>query len=94
MLDINNANANTTKVISLFTWLAYDIFLGGLFIYTWMVLQVETFATTLDTIEKFVLFLCTVSFGAYRIVILHLDAEKKRMENKKMKQEMLKDKRA
>ncbi len=88
MLSVNHGHANKTKVVDMFGWIAYDISYVGLTIYTWMVLQIHTFATTLDSVEKFLLFLCTIAFGGYRIYILHLDAEKKKLDNQQQKDEM------
>jgi hypothetical protein len=75
-------------MIKLYSWIAYDVFLSGLFVYNWFVLQAQAFTATLDVVEKSILFLCTVTFAGYRIVILHLDAEKKRLENRNMKHEL------
>ncbi len=88
MLDSYYDNANQkAKVIKLYSWLAYDVFLTGLLTYNWFVLQVS-FLTILDGVEKFILFLCTIAFGGYRIYILHLDAEKKKLDNQQQKDEM------
>ncbi len=89
MLNSYYDNANQkAKVVMLYGWLAYDVFLTGLIVYTTMVLQIHTFATTLDAVEKFILFLCTIAFAGYRIYILHLDAEKKKLDNQQQKDEM------
>ncbi len=87
MFSTHNDYANNTKVIRLYSWLAYDVFLTGLLTYNWFVLQVS-FLTVLDGVEKFILFLCTIAFGAYRIYILHLDAEKKKLDNQQQRDEM------
>ena len=84
----DNANhKKQAKVIRFYSWLAYDVFLAGLISYNWVVLQVS-FVTTLDAVEKFILFLCTIMFAGYRIYILHLDAEKKKLDNQQQKDEM------
>ena len=76
------------QVIKMYTWLAYDIGLTGLFVYNWMILQVQTFATAVDAAEKFILFLCTVTFAGYRIYIMHREAEKKTLENRQLRDEL------
>jgi len=71
-------------MIKLYAWLAYDVFLAGLLAYSWVVLQVQLIASAMDTIEKFILFLCTACFAVYRIYHLHLDGVRKKIEIKKM----------
>ena len=75
-------------MIRLYSWLAYDVFLTGLLTYSWVVLQVQAIATALDTVEKFILFLCTACFAVYRIYHLHLDGVRKNIEIKKMREEI------
>jgi hypothetical protein len=74
---IRNSN---NKVIKLYSWIAFDVGLCGLFTYNWIVLQISAFTTALDAIEKLVLTLCTTVFAIYRIYILHMDAERRRID--------------
>ena len=87
-MSYNHNASKHPQVIKLYSWLAYDIFLTGLFAYSWIVLQIQALATAFDVIEKFILFLCTVAFATYRIMILHYDAEKKKLENRALRHDL------
>ena len=77
----NNSKVSEIKVIM---WLFYDVTMLGVGGYT----LVNTFADNVNMVEKIVLFLASMIFFAYRIYILHLDAEKKRMDNREQKREI------
>lgn len=81
-------NTKKNDVIKFYSWICYDISLCGLMVYNFIVLQIQSFTATLDSIEKAILTLCTAIFGIYRIYILHLDAEKKKMENQERRDEI------
>lgn len=76
------------SVVKLYTWMAYDIWLCGLIIYNWVVMQIQAFANALDSVEKMILTLCTVVFAGYRIYILHLEAKKKKLETEEMEYDL------
>src|ERR1044072_2799904 len=77
---VHTKNNKNEKVIKLYTWIAYDLWLYGLITYNWLA-QIQSVITSIDIIEKAILTSCTVVFAAYRIYILHLDAKKKKLEN-------------
>jgi hypothetical protein len=64
------------------------VFLTGLITYNWILLKIETFATLLDSFEKFILFICTLAFAWYRIDNLRQDARSKRLDNEEREMEL------
>lgn len=82
MRDIyfHTTNYKNEEVIKLYSWIAYDVFLTGLITFNWVVLKIQTVATALDSVEKFILFICTLAFAWYRIDNLRIDNRNKRID--------------
>lgn len=81
--DIYNSSKEMSE-IKILGWLIYDITMLGMGGYAFA----NAFMTNVDAFEKILIFLASLTFFAYRIYILHLDAEKKRMDNNDRKEEI------
>lgn len=90
MLNYYTHNPNKTKqeLVKLYSWLAYDISALGMVVYTWLNIHMLSIDSFIESLEKFLLFLCTLTFLGYRIYILHLDAEKKKIENEDKREDL------
>lgn len=76
------------EMVKFYSMIALDVFLGGLIVYNWIVLQIESFAATMDVIEKTILFICTLILVSYRIYLMHQESQKRALEIRKMKQDL------
>lgn len=70
--------------IKLIAWLFYDITVIGTGAYALL----NTFMEHVDALEKILIFCAFIIMAGYRIYILHLDAEKKKLNNDELKSEV------
>jgi hypothetical protein len=84
MYYYNTDNNNKVPEIKVIMWLFYDITMLGMGGYTFA----NFFIDNVNIIEKTILFMASMVFFGYRIYILHLDAEKKKMDNKSQRHDL------
>lgn len=83
---IDNSNEHITKMpeVKLILWIVYDV--------TWAGMGVVSFLNTIwlnvNEAEKIIIFLLFVIMGVYRIINLHHETEKKRLDNQQKKIEI------
>lgn len=70
--------------LKIIAWLFYDVTTIGTGAYAFL----NTFLSHVDAFEKICIFLAFIVMAGYRIYILHLDAEKKKIDNNERKIEI------
>lgn len=70
--------------IKFITWLVYDVTMFGVGGYSLSI----SFLESVSIVEKLLILICFLIFFIYRISILHLEREKKKMDNELQRVEL------